>query len=293
MSDTGLPDLEQFLTGPTAAVARVAPETMILAAGGTRRAAALAGVSPQSEEYVSWTYRRMNDCFSLIFDHGVRHLFTFAIISTQLAEETAVYRERLLKWVDWGLAGPQALADYQQAGWRVRLLGSESLPELAATADRLRTQTPANSDRTLWWYVVPSPESQWEWLLAAVRRSQAQTRAEAIQALYGEAIPLASLYLGFGKPLVSPSLFPPLLVGKMHCYWTQQPGYGLSQRALRHIFYDYAYLRSTWQKDKTGRAETAVAQRSAWERGPILGLGQPLGPFWYPHPYENNVTEEG
>jgi hypothetical protein len=282
MSENKLPDLEQFLTGPAADVARIAPETMILAAGGTRRAAALAGISPQSEDYVTWTYQRMNACFSLIFEHGVRHLFTFAIISTQLEEETAVYRQRLLKWVDWGLAGPQALADYQQAGWRVRLLGSEGIPDLAATAARLRDHTPADSERTLWWYVVPDPESQWEWILTAVQRSQAQTRIEAIEALYGEQIPLASLYLGFGKPLVTPSLFPPLLVGKLHCYWTQQPGYDLSRRDLRHIFYDYAYLRATWQKDKTGRAEAAVTHREAWERGPILGLGQPLGPFWYP-----------
>jgi hypothetical protein len=276
------PEFEQFLNAPLAEVASLAPATMIFAAGGTRRSAALAGVSLESDEYVHWTYSRMNACFALIFRHGVRHLFTFAIVSSQLNEITGVYRERLLEWVAWGLAGPQALADYRRLGWRVRLLGSEQLPALAPVAERLLAETAETSPHTLWWCVVPAPELQWQSLLATAQAAQARSQKEAIRALYGEDIPLASLYLAFGKPLVTPSLFPPLLVGEMHCYWSQRPGYTLTEREFRTILYDYAYLRHTWQTDKSGRAEAAVEHREAWEQGPILGLGTLLGPFWYP-----------
>ncbi|HXF63764.1 MAG TPA: hypothetical protein VNK95_19220 [Caldilineaceae bacterium] len=53
---------------------------------------------------------------------------------------------------------------------------------------------------------------------------------------------------------------------------------------MRTILYDYAYVRPTWQADKTGRAEQALKYRQAWEDPPVVGLGVRLGPFWYPAP---------
>ncbi|QDF07567.1 hypothetical protein BHS04_30845 [Myxococcus xanthus] len=77
---------------------------------------------------------------------------------------------------------------------------------------------------------------------------------------------------------------PPLLQGPMDCYFTQRPGYRLTERELRTVLYDHAYLRRTWRADKTGRAEEAISHRRAWEEGPMVGLGIRLGPFWYPAP---------
>jgi hypothetical protein len=79
-------------------------------------------------------------------------------------------------------------------------------------------------------------------------------------------------------------LIPPLLVGQVQGYWSQQPGYSLTEAQLRTIFYDYAYLRPTWREEKLERAREALVHRQAWEEGPILGLGMRLGPFWYPAP---------
>jgi hypothetical protein len=84
--------------------------------------------------------------------------------------------------------------------------------------------------------------------------------------------------------MVAYQVIPPLLLGQLHCYWSQQPGYSLTERQLRTILYDYVYLRTTWRAEKTTRAQAAIADRSAWEEGPILGLGMQLGPFWYPAP---------
>ena len=48
------------------------------------------------------------------------------------------------------------------------------------------------------------------------------------------------------------------------------------------MLYDHAFVRRTWQLDKTGRAEQAIAHRRDWEEGGVLGLGIKKGPFWYP-----------
>src|SRR5947207_3034303 len=123
------PSLENFLCAPAEQVAAVAPTTMFLAPGGTRREAVLAGISPESETYPYWSHDRMIECIDLLFHLGVRHLFVTALRSAPLAE-VGHFRNRLLEWTDQGLAGSQALADYVRLGWRVRLVGAESVPEL-------------------------------------------------------------------------------------------------------------------------------------------------------------------
>ncbi|HEX5692535.1 MAG TPA: hypothetical protein VFX76_21115, partial [Roseiflexaceae bacterium] len=105
------PHLTSFLNGSIDQVAAVAPTTAIFAPGGTRRAAALAGIDPHSEEYVAWSRGHMIACVERFFKLGVKHLFVTALQSPQLAE-VGRYRERILAWIDDGLAGPSTLADY-------------------------------------------------------------------------------------------------------------------------------------------------------------------------------------
>lgn len=284
MNINARPGLKAFLKAPIGQVAKVAPTTIIFAAGGTRRSAVLAGISPQSDDYVRWSGERMMACFDLIFRHGIAHIIAFAIISTQLDEVTDVYRKRLLSWVEWGLTNPERLADYKRLQWQVRLLGTEHFPQLQAASEKLRTATLSHTSSSLWWFVVPSHDLLWQSWLNAIHGAQAQTRQEAVRAIYGDDIPPATLYLAFGKPTVSPALFPPFLIDNVQCYWSQKPGYNLSEEEFRTILYDYAYLRPTWREDKSGRAEQVLTHRSAWEHGPIIGLGTRLGPFWYPAP---------
>ena len=281
MSDDQRPSLAAFLDAPAEQVARVAPATVIFAPGGTRRSAVLAGISPQSDQYARWTRERMIACSALFFKLGVRHLFMSVMRPPQLAE-VGRYRDRLLDWLDWGLAGPEALADYARLGWRVRLLGADGLGQLGTAAERLRQTMPGTATPTLWYYVVPEIESPWQWVRAALRQTEGNTTSDVIRALYGEELPLATLYLAFGKPMFVPDLLPPLLSGDVQCYWTQRPGYALDERSLRQIIYDYAYLRPTWTKDKSTRYADVEAHRSLWEQAPTLGLGRRVGAFWYP-----------
>lgn len=277
-----IPSWDYFLAAADEEVALVAPTTVVISAGGSRRAAALAGISLQSDEYVHWAREQNQASFTLLFQHGIKHIVAAAITENQLNEITPVYREKLLQWTAWGLCGPSALADYAHAGWKVRLLGTETLPELQACAQCLEQNTPAVSDKNVWWFVAPEPESYWRQLIQVAQRTNAQTRDDLVMALYGADIPTASLFISYGKPLFMPAQVPPLLQGTMQSYWLQRPGYLTDKVQLRQILYDYAYLRVTWREDKTARAEEVLPYRTIWENAPTLGLGQRLGSFWLP-----------
>lgn len=275
------PTLEEFLAAPHAEIARIAPSTVVYAASGTRRQAALAGINPQSDAYARWSHTLALDAVQMTFDHGVRHVFTLLAGPGQF-HEVGAYRARLLDWIEWGIASDETMAAFRQRGWSARLLCDDSIPQLVRARQRLAT---LHGPVTIWFQVIPDAEAPWRWLLDATHRSGARTRCELVQALYGEPVPLVSLYLAFGKPVIAPELLPPLLVDTVQCYWSQRPGYSLTQDELRRILYDYAYLRPTWQADKTGRAEEALVYADVWNNGAVLGLGQRLGPFWYPLPF--------
>lgn len=283
MNPTEIPTLEEFLAAPVEEVAKVAPVTAVYGAGGTRRRAALEGIEPWSEEFGRWSRERMVSRIDLFFRHGVRNLFV-ATLTPNIFREVNRYQSQLIERTGWFIAGSEAIDDYKRLGWRVRLIGAEDVPELAAVPQYLREVTSSQSEHTLYWNIIRDESTPWQQLLTASQRSQARTRDELVRALYGEEIAPITLYLAFGKPIIMPDLLPPALMGQVQCYWSQQPGYTLTETQLRTILYDYAYLRRTWQKEKLERAKEAQAHRQAWEDGPILGLGMRLGPFWYPAP---------
>jgi hypothetical protein len=278
------PSLAEFLAAPLEAVRKVAPATMLLGAGGTRRRAVLAGLSTQGEDYVQWTRQQMMACYEMIFQHGVQHLVANMLVSSHNDEITPGYREKIIGWTTWATVGAEALATYARLGWRVRLIGVESWPELASVAAQLVEITAGHTGPTLWYSVASRPQQTWTRMLEMAVERHITSRAELVTALYGEEIPPATLYLGTGKPQVEDSQIPLLLVGKLECYWRQHLGFDLDAVTLRKILYDYAYLRSTWKADKTGRAEQIIEYAHAWQNPPVIGMGRRLGPFWYPAP---------
>lgn len=277
-----IPTLEAFLAAPPEMVRDVAPQTVVWGAGGTRRRAVLEGISPATEEYAQWTRGQMIAGLRLLFEHGIRHVIAVTLIDGSYREVTPGYRERLAAWTEWGLAGPESVAAYGEMGCRARLIGAEGWPELLPTAGKLQAATPQSTGPTVWYSVAADAEGSWEQILRVARETQAESRADLVRALYGEEIAPATLYLGSGKPRMVASEVPPLLMGKMHCYWRQHLGYDLDVETLRRILYDYAYVRPTWVADKSTRAQQVLAYADAWQEPPVIGLGTRLGPFWYP-----------
>lgn len=282
-----IPDQDAILKTSGEDFCKISPSTMIYAASGTRRAAALAGVETSGQRYADWTQQELFRTIKLIFRHGIRHLVMPMLGPSQFEESTAAYRQYLWRWFEEGLSGEKALEYYRRAGWRVRIACSQYIPELKLAGQQLIENTSPNALHTLWCYLVPEYSQPWQWLLQAAQQVNEPDASDTMAALYGEKIPPAEIYIGTGKLQMSSLQLPLLLVtGPLQCYWSQRPGYSLDQHQLRAILYDYAYLRKTWQKDKSGRAEQALAERNLWERGNVLGLGVRKGPFWYPAPFE-------
>lgn len=277
------PTFAEFLQQPIDLVNKIVPETVVYSCAGSRRQAALAGVPATGNAFAQWSHEQMLKTISMLMRYQIRHLFLPLLLPNQFKETTPNYREKLESWVEWGIASPAMLDFYQEQQWRVRLLGTEPLPGLHATAERLY-QTDRNGQQHLWWYIVPDQETAWQTIFQATKQTAISTRSEAIQTIYGQPIAPAELFISFGKPMLNAHVVPPLLVGELQCYWTQKPGYDLSEAEFRQILYDFAYTRQTWQSDKTERTKAALEFRQHWKRGPILGLGQQLGPFWYPQP---------
>lgn len=271
----------QNLSLSSAQIRALAPETIIYTPGGTRRQAALAGIEPHSDAYVYWLRTRMLASLDAISAMNVKHVFQGLIRSSHFAERSA-YRERLFTWGEWFLAGTEAIEDWQRRGWRVRLTGVEDIPEMQAVAETLQATTDPDGDVTIWFYMYASLESQWQTILKAMHKLANPTRAGLIQAIYGETIPPASMYISSGKTLVAPDALPLLLMGEMHCYWMQQPGYALDTDSLEAMIVDAMHTRKTWQADKTDRYQHVDEQRALLERMHVLGLGRRIGPFWYP-----------
>jgi hypothetical protein len=277
-----IPTLEAVVEAPLDDVAAVAPATVIVSVNGTRRSAALEGITPHTDTFVRWSRQPLLAYMEIQFAHGGRNVIAAAIISPNM-REFASYRERFLGWTADGLAGGEMLGDYAERGWRVRMMGTEHLPELRESAEALVRATPERWSHTLWWTVTPTPEAPWASVLDTVARTGATTRAEAIRALYGEDIPPATMFISFGKPIIIYDLIPPLLAGQLQSYWIMRPGYRLDARMFRTILYDYAYVRPGHAA--ADQYAGLLAHRQAWETEAVLGLGQRLGPFWYPAPF--------
>ena len=275
------PRLEDFLAAPVEAVAAVAPQTVFVSPGGTRRSAVLAGMRHDGEEYPVWARRQVIEYIGLLFRLGVRHVCVTSLRHSSLSE-VGRFQQRLIAWTEKSLTGEEARADYVRLDCRARLIGAEAIPALHALDGKLREATAGHGERTLWYYISPSPEAHWETLFETAIRTQARTRAEMVRALYGEDIPLGTMCISNGKPMVAADIFPLILAGEVQCYWFQRPYVTLDEQVLRHVIYDYAYLRKTWSKDKSQRYVDIVNQRAFWERNVILGLGRRVGPFWYP-----------
>jgi hypothetical protein len=280
------PTLVDFAHTPIEQLHALMPDTVFYTPGGTRRQAALAGIDPHSEQYPPWSRARMVDSLDVLCRFGAKHVFTGMVRSSQIAE-VGRYRERLLAWLHTGLAGEEALATWQSRNWRVRLVGIQAVPELHDTAARLEESTPSHWQHTIWFTINSSLSQTWEHVLSLALTYGVRDQGALIRAMYGEDIPLAQLWLSFGKLLFAPDALPIVVAGEVQCYWSQRPGYSLDDAMMRDILYDYAYLRRTWTEDKSKRYIDIDQQRARWQRSLVVGVGQDVGGFWYPRTQGN------
>jgi len=275
---------DQFCNLPAEKKAEYAPESMIFAAGGTRRAAMLAGITDQ-KEYVLWSATQMLKCFSLFAQVGIRHIITHAITPKQWQEDTPEYREALIEMVRLGLTNGEFISELKSKNWHACIIGDSYMSGIKPIAEELdRLSGVDNPSLSIYFTTTSKYTSHWDGMIKAIANGH-KTQDEIIEAQYGYAIPPVKLYIGYGKPELSPAICPPSISAMegVHCYWLQKPGYVTDQRSVLAILYDYAVTRRTWMRDKSNRTEKVLAHRDEFSQKMILGLGKRLGPFWYPH----------
>jgi hypothetical protein len=282
------PSLAEFLAAPQATIRAVAPATVVYTPGGTRRAAVMAGIDLQSEEYPAWTLSQMWRSLEVIAQAGVQHLVVNVAWPGQFAETTPKYRERLFSWIADGLGGELALANYERLTLAPRLLHAddEALAPLRGCLDSAQQHA---AGMRVWWYVCPDSGLPWR-ALARAGAAGATTQAEITRLLCGEDLPPAELIVSYSKPLISPGIMPFFLIGATSAYWTQEPGFSLDERVLRRILYDHHYLRSTWSADKTDRYSQVDSLRELSLQH-IVGIGRRVGPFWIADEHFEGATE--
>lgn len=272
-------DVKDFLELTATQIQTYAPATAVYSVGGTRRHALFTGISPTDPDYVYWTQRGFWRCAECIFRHGVQHILTIALTPANFRENKE-YQERVMQFAAAGIANQAAIEVYRQNQWQVHLTGGYGIPHFDKARDHLQG---GEGEKHLWFMVVQDDDEPFMWMLDAIRRTQAQTRQEVIQTMFGADIPPVELFIVSGKPVISDTLLPPVLLGpKVDCYFQQKPGHVLTEHELRLILYDRAFTRNTWVNDKTGRTTNALDDRHIWEKAPLLGIGTRLGDYWYP-----------
>ncbi len=267
---------DEFRDTPVEQISLLAPKSIIFAAGGTRRAAALAGIMDQ-DEYVSWSFAQMIKCFSLFAKYGVQHIITHAIVPTQWAETTSGYREGLVSMVAKGLASEKSIAIFKKLGWKCCLIWDDHIQELATTGNNLNdTFSDEEYSVTVYFFATSTYGVHYENLLKAARPG-ATTQAELIQKQFGQEIPPVELFVGFGKPVISAVVCPPILMAEFaSTYWLQKPGYLTDEIDILKILYDFVITRNPEVDEQTDLTLDEMHTDA------IMGLGKRVGPFWYP-----------
>ncbi|MCP4363394.1 MAG: hypothetical protein GY796_35790 [Chloroflexi bacterium] len=281
--------IEEFLQASPEEVAKIAPQTVMWGAGGTRRDIVLNNISLEDiPQMALFSMNRLADTAEILFKLGVRNILVITVHSRQLVEK-GKYRDYIIKGTKYAI-GECLYPHYKRLNCRAHLVGHKEVPELTDIAAELEAKTADNGQNNIWWLASVSYESVWEKTIAAAQG--AKNQAEVIRNYYGADLPPAELFLSYGKPFIEPEILPLPLIAETHCYWYQRPGYRLTEQEVRTIFYDHAYLRNTWIPDKMARYAEVDGQRDIWSRNDIIGLGQRFGSFWYPLPEGVHCAEE-
>jgi hypothetical protein len=276
-------DWPTFREAPVEMVRSIAPHTVMLCGAGTRRAAMLEGLHPNSQlEYFRWSLHASSAAFERWFEHGVHDLFICLFRSSQVREGGA-YKHGLMPLTIQVLTELVDIWTRTPPPYALRTFGDSDFPDLSPILEQLRAVTDRPNIPRLWWTFFATPSSPYIHSLARLAGRDVRTQAEAIAAIYGSDVQPCRLYVAFGKPILTAELQLPFLIDEAQAMWYQTPGYHiLSAAMIRRMIYEAVYARSTWTEDKGDRYESVPENRAIWEQPVVLGFGQRMNGFWYP-----------
>lgn len=279
------------------------PKTAVFAAGGTTRWFILNYLDgwPGDMSYWQGYLRQGGQQFlriaQMFFDHGVRTLFTHAIVPGQLEGRDERYvRLALTSGMERVATTPDFVRFYEENDVRVRFFGNYRRvlegSEYKGALDRFdeaEDRTRAN-DRHLLYWGFNSQEDQITPILELAAQfyrdhGRAPNREDVVKLYYGETVEPVDIYVGFNRPRTS-GLMPPLLEGRVDLYFTVGLSFDFSERQLRSILYDHLFARRGRHRDYTELPSGAFAEMQAYYRlnqGGVTGVGRRYEPgaIWH------------
>lgn len=278
-----IPDLETFLQWTPEEIARTAPETLLYAPAGTRRRAALDGIS--REKYADWAMQELGNNVSQFFRLGVRNVVVPLLAPGQLREPVREYREHVVEWVAQQATSGALDQVANMFGYRLRLIGpaTKSSNMLKDASSELINRSYDKQRPVLWMYVVQFDEEPWKEVLQTALSCGSDDREMIVRSLYGENIASITMYIGFGRFVVHPRIIPLILFNDdVQCYWTTKAGFRITETMVRRIFYDAVFSRARDNGDRVERYEHVEELSKYWERDVVFGIGRNMHGFWIP-----------
>lgn len=281
------------------------PRTIVFAAGGTTRWFILNYLDgwPKDmsywQEYLTQGGRQFLKAAQMFFDHGVRTLFTHAIVPGQLGKSKGYLPLALSAGMEKIASSADFLSFYQEYGVRVHFFGNycqvlkgSAHESTLAHFDEIEAQTQANNRHLLYWGFNSEHDQMTPILDLAVQyyrdHGRSPSQEEIITLHYKEPIDPIDIYIGFNRPKTS-DLIPPLLEGQTDLYFTVGLSFDLSQIQFRSILYDHLFARQGRHRDYGELSENVFSEMQAFYRlnqNNVIGLGQRYDPgaIWHAMP---------
>jgi tuberculosinol/isotuberculosinol synthase len=294
-------DIETFQNLTTAEAARLVradgSKVCVLPLNGTRRWALLEHPPEQgadfSSAYLDAIIERHVEICKLFFDHGVDTL-----LAPSMGPDILERGDEYMRMSAEGFASlathPAYLELYEQYGVRVRFygdyqryLGPTRYAYLYEQFEAVEARTSVHDRRRLFFglFAHDAAESVAEIGIQFYEQNgRPPSKAEIVQAYYGEQVGPVDLFIGFDK--FSAFDMPLVATGNEALYFTVSPSPYLSKRQLRAILYDYLYTRRGEPELEEMDAADLALMRDFYQANleQTFGVGIRHKGVWYPAP---------
>lgn len=248
--------------------------------------------SDPAQAYIDLTAKRYIEVYQMLFDHGLDTVIA-PIFGGEILSRGTEYMEQIGAGMKLLAEHPYFLSFYEKYDVRIHFYGNYR-KELSGTQyaylselfDAVSQKTAKNKSHRLFYGVFGSDATETIAELSVQyhqNKGRIPTRRELIEFYYGEYIEKADIFIGFEKFNVFD--YPMLEWGEESLYFTAAPSLYMSARLLKHILYDYMYLRPVQDPDYFTMPKDAFeAMRLFYEvnRETAFGVGEMRGGIWYP-----------
>jgi hypothetical protein len=293
-------DRDNFLTLSTDEIAKIlrteGSQVCVFPFNGTRRWFLLEygrdNHSDAARAYTELTSKRYVEMYQMLFAHGLDTVIA-PVFGGDILDRGAEYMEQIGIGLAFLAENPYFRSFYEKYDVRVHFYG-DYRKQLAGTRysyliglfDGICQKTAKNKSYRLFYGVFgnDATETIAEFSVQYFQQSgRIPSRRELVEHYYGEYIEKANIFIGFEK--LSVFDYPLLGLGDESLYFTVTPSLYMNERQLRHILYDYLYLRPVQEPDYFRMSDEDFESMRIFyktNRETLLGIGEIRGGIWYP-----------